>query len=280
MRAMRVPVAALMSLAASGAVAQQGGSAIADPKIWPAVTARPQPDPAIERRIDTYLAAMPVGDKVAQLIQADIATVRPEDLRTYKLGSILNGGNSAPGGDELAPPAEWLKLADAFYDASMARSDGRPAIPVIWGTDAVHGNNNIVGATLFPHNIGLGASRDPDLMARIGRVTAEETAAAGQDWSFAPTLAVVQDDRWGRTYESYSEDPALVARYAGHVVTGLQGVVGARDFMGPRHVIATAKHFVGDGGTGGRDQGDARVAETVLRDRHHCSVGERARHRG
>ncbi len=103
-----------------------------------------------------------------------------------------------------------MKLFDAFYDASVKRSDGRPVVPIIWGTDAVHGDNNIVGATLFPHNIGLGATRDPALIRRIGAATAAETAATGIDWSFAPTVAVVQDDRWGRTYESYSEEPEIV----------------------------------------------------------------------
>ncbi|MGJ3627681.1 glycoside hydrolase family 3 N-terminal domain-containing protein [Sphingomonas sp. MMS24-JH45] len=203
---------------------------MAHPAIWPKLAARPRLDAKVEARVDTLLKAMSIEDKVGQLIQADIATIKPEDLLTYKLGSVLNGGNSAPNNDEYAPPAEWLKLADRFWQASMARKDGRPKIPMIWGTDAVHGNNNIVGATLFPHNIGLGAARDPALMERIGAITARETAAAGLDWSFAPTLAAVQDDRWGRTYESYSEDPAIVAAYAGRVVTGIQGAVGTPDF--------------------------------------------------
>ncbi|MBM6578084.1 exo 1,3/1,4-beta-D-glucan glucohydrolase [Microvirga sp. SRT01] len=210
---------------------------------------------------------MSIEDKVGQLLQVDIASITPKDLETYKLGSILNGGNSAPNNDELAPAAEWLNLFDAFYDASVKRSDGRPVVPVIWGTDAVHGANNIVGATLFPHNIGLGAMRDPALIKRIGAATAAETAATGIDWSFAPTVAVVQDDRWGRTYESYSEDPTIVAAYAGQMVEGIQGTVG-QDFMKPGHVISSVKHFLGDGGTGGRDQGDTRVPEAVLRDVH------------
>lgn len=260
---------AFLALAAGATAQQAPGPAVADPQQWPALVAAPKLDPRVEARVDTLLARMTMEDKVGQLIQADIATVKPEDLRIYKLGSVLNGGNSAPNNDEFAPPAEWLKLADAFYDASMARDDGRPRIPVLWGTDAVHGNNNIVGATLFPHNIGLGAARNPGLMREIGRVTAEETAAAGLDWSFAPTLAVVQDDRWGRTYESYSEDPAIVASYAAPVVEGLQGTVGTKGFMDRTRVIATAKHFVGDGGTlNGKDQGDARIPEAALRDVH------------
>ncbi|MFW2828893.1 glycoside hydrolase family 3 N-terminal domain-containing protein [Sphingomonas sp. ID0503] len=249
-------------------IAAQDLSPVAHPDLWPKVAAQPKRDPAVEAKIDRLLTAMSIEDKVGQLLQVDIASIKPEDVKTYKLGSILNGGNSAPNGDELAPPIEWLKLADAFYDASMQRSDGRPAIPIIWGTDAVHGNNNIVGATLFPHNIGLGAAHDPELIRRIGEVTAAETAAAGIDWTFAPTLAVVQDDRWGRTYESYSEEPEVQKAYAGKMIEGVQGRVGTSDFLSPTRVIATTKHFLGDGGTGGRDQGDTRVPETVLRDVH------------
>ena len=242
-------------------------AAVAHPESWPKLNLRRKRDPKVEARVDAILRRMSVEDKVGQLLQVDIASISPADLETYKIGSILNGGNSAPNGDERAPAAEWLKLFDAFYDASMKRSDGRPKVPVIWGTDAVHGANNIIGATLFPHNIGLGAMRDPDLVERIGRATAVETAATGIDWSFAPTVAVVQDDRWGRTYESYSEDPAIVAAYSGRMVEGLQGKVG-RDFMGPGRVMSSIKHFLADGGTGGRDQGDARISEKVLREVH------------
>ncbi|MCT8002046.1 exo 1,3/1,4-beta-D-glucan glucohydrolase [Sphingomonas sanguinis] len=257
----------------SGAIAQQDlaptpdASAVAHPELWPQLPLKRHRDPRVEARVDKILSQMSVEDKVGQLIQVDIASITPKDLETYKLGSILNGGNSAPNNDEFAPAPEWLKLFDAFWDAAMKRSDGRPKVPLIWGTDAVHGANNIVGATLFPHNIGLGAARDPELIRRIGAATAAETAATGIDWSFAPTVAVVQDDRWGRTYESYSEDPAIVEAYAGQMVEGIQGRVGG-DFMKPGHVISSIKHFLGDGGTGGRDQGDTRVSEEVLRDVH------------
>ena len=257
-----------MSVLLLGAGAVPAPSAVAHPELWPAVHARPARDPKIEARIDAVMARMSVEDKVGQLLQVDIGSIKPADLLHYKLGSVLNGGNSGPYDDEYAPPAKWLRLADEFYDASMTRSDGRPKIPLIWGTDAVHGNNNIVGATLFPHNIGLGAMRDRDLVRRIGQVTALETAAAGLDWTFAPTLAVVQDDRWGRTYESYSEEPQIQADYAGAAIEGLQGRVGTPEFLAANHVIATTKHFLGDGGTGGRDQGDTRIPETVLRDVH------------
>lgn len=243
-------------------------SSVARPEIWPEVKAQPSRDPAVEARIDKLMAAMSLEDKVGQLIQVDIGSITPADVRTWKIGSVLNGGNSGPYGDEYASPAKWMQLADEYYDASMERSDGRPRIPIIWGTDSVHGNNNIVGATLFPHNIGLGAANDPDLIREIGAATALETAAAGLDWTFAPTLAVVQDDRWGRTYESYSEEPAIPQAYAGAMIEGVQGKVNTPDFLSPRHVIATTKHFLGDGGTGGRDQGDTRVTEEVLRDVH------------
>jgi len=242
-------------------------SAVAHPESWPVLPLKRHRDLRVEARVDAMLKRMSINDKVGQLLQVDIASITPKDLETYKLGSILNGGNSAPNNDEFAPAGEWLKLFDAFYDASVKRSDGRPVVPVIWGTDAVHGANNIVGATLFPHNIGLGAMRDPALIRRIGAATAAETVATGIDWSFAPTVAVVQDDRWGRTYESYSEDPAIVESYAGQMVQGIQGSVGD-DFMKTGHVIASIKHFLGDGGTGGRDQGDTRASEAVLRDVH------------
>ena len=258
--------ATVAAAAAALASATPAPDATAHPTRWPAARSPFGRDAKVEARVDALLARMSVEDKVAQLLQVDIASIKPEDLREIRVGSVLNGGNSAPGNNELAPAADWLALADAFWRASTApRADGRSVIiPVIWGTDAVHGHNNIVGATLFPHNIGLGAARDPDLVRRIGRATAEEVAATGIDWTFGPTLAVTQDDRWGRTYESYGEDPALVASYAGPMVEGVQGKPGTPDFLTRPHVIATAKHFLGDGGTGGRDQGDTRVDEATL----------------
>src|SRR6185312_1245157 len=171
---------------------------------------------------------------------------------------------------EFAPPSKWLALADRFYDASLDAAHGPHPIPTIWGTDAVHGHNNIVGATIFPHNIGLGAARDPRLLRRIGEITALEVRATGLDWSFGPTLAVVQDIRWGRSYESYSEDPAIVREYASAMLTGLQGKPGTAQFLDAAHVIASPKHFIGDGGTGGKDQGDNLASEEQLRDIHNA----------
>lgn len=239
------------------------------PANWPAGTWPLSRDVALERRVQALLAKMTVEEKVGQTVQADINSITPEDMRRYHLGSILAGGNSGPGGRPYAGAADWLALADAFHRASTDRSDGGQGIPALFGIDAVHGHNNVVGATLFPHNIGLGATRDPALVRRIAAATAEELRATGFDWTFAPTLAVPQDARWGRTYEGFSSDPALVAAYAGPIVEGFQGRAGSRDFLGPSRVLATAKHFVGDGGTAdGRDQGDARISEDELRAIH------------
>nr|QWN55952.1 beta-glucosidase [uncultured bacterium] len=239
------------------------------PEKWPAVQPPLGLDAAQEARIDELLAAMTLEQKVGQLIQADVASVTPEDLRRYPLGAILNGGNSGPGGNDLAPASEWLAAADAYYDAALDPAHGPQPIPILWGIDAVHGHNNIIGATIFPHNIGLGATRNKDLVRKIGEITARELAVTGQDWTFAPTLAVVRDDRWGRTYEGYSEDPEIVVEYASAMVEGLQGRAGTAEFLGPGRAIATAKHFLGDGGTqDGKDQGDNRATEEELRDIH------------
>src|SRR5262249_15621646 len=194
-------------------------------------------DARLEARIDVLLARMTPEQQVGQLIQADIGSIAPDDLRHIPIGSILNGGNSSPRGDKLASPSEWLALADRFYDISVAGPDS-PAGPALWGTDAVHGHNNIPGATLFPHNIGLGAARDPQLIRRIGEITALEVRVTGLDWAFSPTVAIARDARWGRTYESYAEDPQLVRTYAAALVEGLQGTAGTRAFLDGAHVLA------------------------------------------
>ena len=236
---------------------------------WPAITPPLPPNPELEQRIDDLLARMTLEQKVGQMIQAEIAHVTPEDVATYRLGSILNGGGSHPGGNRQASQGDWVALAEAFHQASMSPVAEGVAIPILWGTDAVHGHNNVRGATLFPHNIGLGAADDPELMRRIGTATAREVAATGIGWTFAPTLAVARDDRWGRTYESYSEDPERVARLGRAMVEGLQGRAGDDDFLSAAHVVATAKHFIGDGATlNGVDQGDAVLDEATLRDLH------------
>jgi beta-glucosidase len=255
--------------ASSGPAETGVSNATIVPANWPLAEPVMARDPAAEQRIAELLARMTLEEKVGQVIQADINKVTPDDVREYNLGSILNGGGSAPGGDNRTSPDKWLELADAFWDASTDTSDGGVGIPAIWGTDAVHGHSNIVGATLFPHNIGLGMANDPGMMVDIGRITALEILATGLDWTFAPTIAVARNDRWGRTYESYSEDPRIVKAYAPRIVEGLQGVLGTDEFLDDDHLVATAKHFVGDGGTtGGIDQGDTAVTEAELRDIH------------
>ena len=237
------------------------------PEIWPKQTSAVARDENTEQRIKALVSKMTLEEKVGQVIQADIGSVTPDEVRQYHLGSILNGGNSAPGGDNRTTPGAWVALADEFWLASTDKSDGRTAIPALWGTDAVHGHNNIVGATIFPHNIGLGAANNADLMHQIGTITAKELLVTGLDWTFAPTIAVVRDDRWGRTYESYSEHPAIVAAFAGRLVEGIQGKISDGTFLDGDHLIATAKHFIGDGGTvDGRDQGDNISSEEALRD--------------
>lgn len=247
--------------------------AVQNPQIsvqnWPQQASPLARDPAIENKIIALLEKMTIEEKVGQIIQADIDSVTPAQVKQYHLGSVLNGGNSAPGKDNRAAPAQWLKLADAFWYAASDTRDGGVGIPPMWGTDAVHGHSKIVGATLFPHNIGLGAANDPDLIRRIGEITAKEMLITGLDWTFAPTIAVARNDRWGRTYESYSEHPDIVKRYASAVVEGLQGRVGSAQFLGADHLLATAKHFVGDGGTlDGIDTGNNLSSETDLRDIH------------
>lgn len=243
------------------------GAAAANPVVHPLEWPRPAQalprDARLEARIDALLARMTPEEKVGQLIQADIDSITPDDLRHYPLGSVLNGADHAPGNDKLASPREWLELADRFYAASTAAPH---ALPVMWATDAVHGDNNIPGATIFPHNIGLGAARHPALLRRIGAITALEVRVTGLDWTFAPTVAVVRDGRWGRSYESFGGNPRLVAESAAALVEGLQGRPGTREFLDAAHVLATAKHFIGDGGTGGHDEGDNTASEAELRD--------------
>ena len=234
---------------------------------WPAAQSPAAiTDKKTEDAITALISKMTLEQKVGQIIQADISAITPEDLKTYPLGSILAGGNSGPYGDERADAAKWAQLVGAFRDASRISGAG---VPILFGVDAVHGHSNLPQASIFPHNIGLGAARDVDLIQRIGKATAAEISGSGIEWTFAPTLAVPQDLRWGRTYEGYSSDPALIAAYAGAMTIGLQGnlVVGAP--LDATHVAATAKHFLADGGTmDGRDQGDAQISEAELVAKH------------
>ncbi len=207
-------------------------------------------------RVGELLARMTLAQKIGQMTQPERLHITPAQVREHHIGSVLSGAGSCPGDNR---PADWVTMADAYWAASMAEGEDRLPIPILYGVDAVHGHANVLGATIFPHNIGLGAAADPDLVERIARATACEVLATGVDWTFAPTLAVAQDVRWGRTYESFSQDPALVTAYARRAVAGLQGA----------GVIACAKHWVGDGGTAaGVDQGNARADEAAFRRLH------------
>jgi beta-glucosidase len=204
--------------------------------------------------VGDLMSRMSLTDKIGQMVQAERAAVTPDQVTEYRLGSVLSGGGSAPTDNT---PAGWADMYDGYQRGALATP---LKIPVLYGVDAVHGNNNVPGSTIFPHNIGLGATRDPDLVRRIGEATAEEVTGAGPDWTFAPCLCVARDDRWGRTYESFGEDPAIASSMT-TVISGLQD--------GPAPVLATAKHYVGDGGTtGGDDQGDTAIDEAELRRIH------------
>ena len=237
-------------------------------KIWPKLNIAVKQDPKIEAKIADYLKTMTLEQKVAQMIQPEIRDITVEDMRKYGFGSYLNGGGAFPNGDKHATPMDWVKLAEDFYQASVDDSIDGSKIPTMWGTDAVHGHNNVIGATLFPHNIGLGAANNPALIEQIAAITAVEVMATGIDWVFAPTVAVVRDDRWGRTYEGYSEDPRIVRDYSAAIVNGLQGKADG-DFLSDKRVISTVKHFLGDGGTvDGDDQGNNIDSEQDLFDIH------------
>ncbi|KGB56925.1 Beta-glucosidase precursor [Sphingopyxis sp. LC81] len=263
---------ALLLAGTATATAQTTGTEAAKvhPELWPAAKSPAAiTDAATEARIDALMKKMTIEQKVGQLIQGDISTITPKDLETYPLGSILAGGNSGPNGNERSTAADWAKLVGDFRAVSSRPQANGVAIPIIFGVDAVHGHNNIPGATLFPHNIGLGAARDPELIQRIGAVTAAEIAGSGIEWTFAPTLAVPQDLRWGRSYEGYASDPKLIVDYAKAMVLGLQGPLVAGRTVRASHVAATAKHFLADGGTfEGKDQGDAKVDEKELIAKH------------
>lgn len=238
------------------------------PESWPVLNSRPL-DPTIEARIDEILSKLTLEQKVGQVIQADSDSVTPEQVKKYRLGSVLSGGNSAPGDIPYADAATWLAAADAYFEASIDPEGVEIAIPLIWGIDAVHGHTNLLGATVFPHNSALGAANDPALIREIAAATAAELIVSGHDWTFAPTLAVPRDDRWGRAYEGFSEDPEIVASYAAGIVEGLQGIAGEEGWLAYGRVISSAKHFAADGGTeNGRDQGDARISEAEFRDIH------------
>ncbi|WP_111979521.1 glycoside hydrolase family 3 protein [Algibacillus agarilyticus] len=236
--------------------------------LWPQPKSLVKPDPKIEAAVKDLISQLTLEQKVAQMIQPELRSVTVADMKKYGFGSILNGGGSFPNGNKHATTEDWVNTADAFYLASIDDTQDGTTVPSIWGTDAVHGHNNVIGATLFPHNIGLGAANNPELIKQVAEVIAREVAQTGIDWDFSPTVAVARDDRWGRAYESFSEDPAIVKAYAGKYVEGIQGVANDT-FLNNQHILATAKHFVGDGGTDkGVDQGNNLSTEKELIEIH------------
>jgi beta-glucosidase len=214
---------------------------------------------ARDQEVNALLARMTLDEKIGQMVQVDSMALKDTaDVQKYFLGSVLSGGNSDPTTGNT-PPA-WLKFVEEFQAQALQT---RLKIPLIYGIDAVHGHNNIDGATVFPHHVGLGATHNPNLIERAERVTAEEVAGTGIRWAFAPCVAVPQDERWGRTYEGYSDNTALVTQLGVAATIGLQGKkLSAK----PTSVLACAKHFIGDGGTtNGIDQGNTVGDETTLR---------------
>ena len=235
---------------------------------WERINSCPVGDTEFVKEV---LEGMTVEEKVGQTIMADLDFISPSDLKRFPIGGILNGGNTSPNGNQKASTEEWKRLAEDFYIESTRR--GGANIPILWGTDAVHGHSNVFGATIFPHNIGLGATANEKLLKDIGSAVAEEVLATGIYWTFAPTVTVPQDYRWGRTYEGYSESPELVSKLGEAFIYGLQG--SGESFLADNKIIGTAKHFIGDGGTALNsseayilDQGDTRVDEQTLKKIH------------
>ncbi|MGA2328806.1 MAG: glycoside hydrolase family 3 N-terminal domain-containing protein [Bryobacteraceae bacterium] len=221
-----------------------------------------------DAQVKELLSRMTLEEKIGQMTQADHAFVKDlADVENYFLGSVLSGGNSDP--QEGNSLQAWTDLYDRFQQRARKT---RLGIPILYGIDAVHGHNNVLGAVIFPHNIGLGSAGNPALAEKIARITAEEVRATGIQWTFAPCVAVPRDIRWGRTYEGFSEDPDVVKAFASAQVRGFQG----SDLRNPLSVLACAKHYAGDGGTAwgstrrgfGLDQGDTRVDEQTLRRIH------------
>jgi beta-glucosidase len=252
---------AALAFAACAAIASCRGSPSARTDLPPPSDA-PYKNAAlpVQKRVEDLLSRMSLEEKAGQMAQvARDYVISPSDIGKYGFGSMLSGGGSAPPSNA---PSEWLKMVNGYQGEALK---SRLAIPLLYGVDAVHGHNNVAGATIFPQHAGLGATGDPALVEAIGRVTADEVAATGIHWNFSPCIAVSRDERWGRAYESYSEDPALVAKLGAAEIRGLQGAgpgaVGA--------VLATAKHYFGDGGTeGGRDRGDVLLKEADFRAIH------------
>ena len=244
------------ALARTSAVAQEAAPAYLDV------------EQSVEARVADLLARMTLEEKIGQMTLIENRSIDPAGVRRHAVGGVLSGGGGYPVEGNTAEA--WAAMVHAYQAAAL---DSRLAIPILYGVDAVHGHASVAGAVVFPHNVGLGAAANPDLVEEISRITASEMIATGIYWNYAPVLAVPQDIRWGRTYEGYSEDTELVTRLALAAMRGLQG----DDLAAPDTVLATPKHFVGDGGTifgtsplpdGLLDRGDTVGDEATLREVH------------
>jgi len=226
----------------------------------------PDLDPDIESKVNTLVSEMTLAEKIGQMTQVNKGFLHSnEDIKTYFLGSLLSGGGFTP---EVNEPEHWVDMVDEYQNMALQT---RLKIPLIYGIDAVHGHNNVIGATIFPHNIGLGCTDNPDLVKKASEVTALEVAATGIHWTFSPCIAVPRDERWGRHYEGYSESPDLVKDLGAASIQGYQG----ESLADRKTVLACAKHYVGDGGVdwgsgmGGKiDRGNVTISEEEIRNLH------------
>src|SRR3954449_3962877 len=212
----------------------------------------------VHDRVADLLSRMTLAEKIGQMTQAERIDIDadPSLIATYGLGSVLSGGGSTPAQNNVQG---WADMVDRYQRAAL---QSRLGIPIIYGVDSVHGHGNLYGATVFPHNIGLGATRDPGLVEEVEHITADETRASGPQWAFAPCICAARDDRWGRTYESFSENPDLVIQMES-AIDGFQGD-GARDLADRDRVLATAKHYAGDGDTEyGTGNGDYTIDQGI-----------------
>ena len=220
------------------------------------------PTRPIEERVEDLLSRMTLAEKIGQMTLVERTAFQPntlDDIKTYFIGAVLSGGGSTPSSNT---PAGWLSMVSEFKSRAL---ETPLRIPLMYGIDAVHGHNNVYDAVIFPHNIGMGCTRNSGLVAEAAAVTAREVAATGIDWTFSPCIAVPRDERWGRTYEGFDETPSLAKEMAYAAVRGYQGT----DLSADNTILACAKHFVGDGGTtGGKDQGDVQLDEQSLRELH------------
>ncbi|MDP7593393.1 MAG: glycoside hydrolase family 3 protein [Litorilituus sp.] len=216
--------------------------------------------PEVKKIVDELMSKMTLAQKIGQMTQAERLSCTPTEARRYHLGSVMCSASSAPDKNTLQ---HWLDMADSYWLSSTSQAKGHQGIPLLFGIDAIHGHSNLKGATIFPHNIGLGAADDPALIKKIAIITRQEVLASGIDWIFAPNLAVAQNNHWGRFYESFSQTPSIATKYASNIISGLQNNVKHQG------VVACVKHWIGDGATSyGIDQGNAKISWNELNNTH------------